>query len=67
MKSKTLTIRITESQYEKIISQLSLSEELTLSSIVRNLIDKSDSICRNNSVNLKSVRNQKNKLNNIKN
>lgn len=55
MKSKTLTIRITESQYEKLISHQSISEELTISSVIRNLINESENICRRGSTKIKSL------------
>lgn len=45
MKSKKLTIRITESQFKRLSDKI-IEEQTDKSKFVRNLIDKIDLVCR---------------------
>ncbi len=65
MKTKSLSIRITESQFKTLCDQV-IENELTMSNIIRNLIENSGHTCRkdliNNNIheNLKIVDNKPN-------
>ena len=58
MKTKSLSIRITESQFKTLSDQV-IENELTMSNIIRNLIEDSNNICRKDSNNNKIHKNEK--------
>lgn len=69
MKTKSLSIRITESQFKTLCDQV-IENELSMSNIIRNLIENSEHICRKDSINKNIHKNMKivdNKSNTRKN
>ncbi|MHA8051861.1 hypothetical protein V7S79_12185 [Aquirufa sp. ROCK-SH2] len=68
-KNRKVTIRITESAFKNLCDQV-IENELTMSNIIRNLIDNSGNICRKDLINKNIQQTMKivdNKLNTRKN